>query len=756
VEITVDPAGLTGGAAPQRGSQGAKTIVPPKGLANIRRIALLRLLRTARDRRLVSIVAPPGYGKTTALAQFAADPGYPYAWVMVGAGDNDPVALFTDVCVALDRLAPLRSPVLDRLGRPWVTIDALVNRLLRGTSERPTPIRVVIDDAHRLTDRTCLDALAELIDRLPPGGQVVIVSRQEVGLPLPRWRSQGAVLEVGVDELAFQAVETAQALHLLGMKLTAGQIDEIHQKTEGWPAGVYLTAIAARKPWAAAVSAIPSGKDRYIGEYLKAEVLTALDAPSLIFLHRTAILEELSGPVCAAVADVSDAGHTLERLARTNQLVMPLDGRRERYRYHTLLREFLLADLEMGDPAIVRRLHRRASLWFEANGRMQEAIEHAFAAGDTDRAAGLFGGIVMELHYSGRTSTARSLLDRFDRRQLQRDPWMATLGAISAMFEGEPNAADRMEAIADHATYEGAPPDGSASFESLRATLRVFRGRGGASGMRTNADLAVKAEPPSSVFRGWALNCSALASLAVGDEPRADIDFRKAIAAARAASAWEDEQLALAGRAMLAIASGDWDRARSMTSEADDVVRSAHLDGYPLTAWARATSARVASHEGDVTAARESLAYATSLRPHLTHAMPWFSVRSLLELARAHLALSDPAGARAVLRQAEAILVKRPDVGDIASDVRALRRQLQELPIGVAGASTLTAAELRVLSFLPLHLSIREIGERLGVKTSTVKTQSLSIYRKLGASSRTQALALAIAAGLLAGSPPEF
>jgi len=202
---------------------------------------------------------------------------------------------------------------------------------------------------------------------------------------------------------------------------------------------------------------------------------------------------------------------------------------------------------------------------------------------------------------------------------------------------------------------------------------------------------------------------------------------------------------------MLAIDAGGWGRARELVALADAVIASSHLESYALTAFARAGSARVAIHDGDLDRARARLSQGALLRPLLTHAMPWFSVRSLLELARAHLALADPAGARAVLRQAEGILVKRPDLGAIADDIRTVRRQLQGLPIGTAGASTLTAAELRVLAFMPLHLSFREIGERLGVKPSTVKTHSLSVYAKLGASSRTQAVVLAVAAGLLEG-----
>jgi len=687
-----------------------------------------------------------------ALAQWASDRRDPVPWVMVNDGHNDPVALFTDIAIALDRLAPLDPKVLDRLSAPGVPIHSMVGRLLAAASAREIPIRFVLDDVHRLTDRTCLDALGELIVRLPPNGQVAIAGREEVDLPIARWRSQGALLEIGTDELAFDLDETRTMLRQLGLDLPIDQIKVINDKSEGWPAGIYLAAIATGNPGATTVGPVPWGGDRYIADYLRTEVLGSLDDRTVSFLRRTAILDQVSGPICDAVADVRDGASTLERLAAANHLIRPVDARRVWYRYHTLLQEFLVAELERTDPAILPELHERSSLWYELRGQSEQAIDHAFAAGDADRAGRLFGGIVMELHYSGRTATARAILDRFDRRQLHKDPWLATLGALSSVFNGEIESADQMEAIVDHSTYDGRPPDGSASFESLRATLRVLRGRGGVRGMQGNADLAVQEEPASSVFRGWALNCKAIAAMAAGEGSSADADFVDAAEAARAAAASEDEQLALAGRALLAIGEGDWGRARELADLADAVIASSHLESYSLTAFARASSARVAIHDGDLDRAKERLAHAALLRPLLTHAMPWFSVRSLLELARAHLALADPAGARAVLRQAEGILVKRPDLGAIADDIRTVRRQLQGLPIGTAGASTLTAAELRVLAFMPLHLSFREIGERLGVKPSTVKTHSLSVYAKLGASSRTQAVVLAVAAGLLEGA----
>lgn len=283
--------------------------------------------------------------------------------------------------------------------------------------------------------------------------------------------------------------------------------------------------------------------------------------------------------------------------------------------------------------------------------------------------------------------------------------------------------------------------------------LYVFLSRGGTDGMRAQADLAVASEATWSQWRPLALQASGLASMANGADDRAEREFAETADVARAASAGEEEQGALAFLALLAIGKGDWDRAASLTDRSVEIMRELHIESYIASAVTHAARARVALHRGDLADAKASLANAQLLRPILTHSMPWLSVRCLLEVARAYLAMSDVDGARAVLAQAEDILKKRPDVGPVAADVRALREQMRALPVAYTGSSGLTASELRVLAFLPFHLSYREIADRLGVKESTVKTHTVSIYGKFGVSTRGSAIEVASSVGLIAGIP---
>jgi LuxR family transcriptional regulator, maltose regulon positive regulatory protein len=206
---------------------------------------------------------------------------------------------------------------------------------------------------------------------------------------------------------------------------------------------------------------------------------------------------------------------------------------------------------------------------------------------------------------------------------------------------------------------------------------------------------------------------------------------------------------ALAERAVVAIGRGEWGDAEVFTEQALGVVRDGHLDDYGPSAMVHALVARTAAHRGDLLRARESLGRAARLRPQLTYAVPFLAVQTLLELGRAYLAVADAAGARVVLREAGNILRRRPDLGSLPREAKELRSTLDTLRVEAVGASSLTTAELRLVPLLSTHLSFREIGERLNVSRHTVKTQAISVYRKLGVASRSEAIERVQAIGLL-------
>jgi LuxR family maltose regulon positive regulatory protein len=327
------------------------------------------------------------------------------------------------------------------------------------------------------------------------------------------------------------------------------------------------------------------------------------------------------------------------------------------------------------------------------------------------------------------------------------------LAAWEELAAGDVAATEHLADIAEIGTFDGLPPDGTSSFESGRAMLRAAMVRSGAMDALANASRAVELEVADSPWRDFALWDLAIARRTIGDTSGAGAALDEAIAVARLTTNVGLRYCLLGHRALLAFEGGDWAAAAAFADEADVIALNANLEGYLSAAPARAAHARIAVQRGDIAEARSSLARSMSQRPLLTAACPALAVQSLLAFAHAHLAAGDPTGARTLLAQASHVIRQRPDLGVLPDEVAALRAQIGSLPLHVGGASSLTAAEIRVLGLLPYYLSFKEIAQRLGVKATTVKTHALAIYGKLGVSTRGDAVELAVQAGLLERFP---
>jgi LuxR family maltose regulon positive regulatory protein len=729
----------------------AKLLVPNARSSTVRRTRLLRQIRSARDRRVISIVAPPGYGKTSLLVRWAAEDPRSVAWLTADDGDNDPVVFLTYLAAAIDRFEPLAPDIFDAISSAAVSDRAVVGRLLATLSGREQSALVVIDDAHRITDRACLDALAEFITYLPEGSQVAVAGREPVALPVARWRTDGSMLEIGPGELAMDDQEAAALASQVGLRLSPEAIRQLLRQTEGWPALLALAAGEARRSGREA--RIDTGRNRLITEYLRSELLKGRSEAEVTFMARTSILEQLSGPVCDAVAGRTGSAEMLEDLAHSTLLVDEYGGS---YRYHSLLRDFLRAELATREPERIAGLHRQAAAWYAANGAVELAVDHAFAAPDIDLAATLMGKAMLGYHWSGRRATNRAWFRRLGDDALQERPWLAVLAAWLELSFGEVAAALRLADVAERGAFEGLPSDGTASFESGLAMLRAGMVRRGAADALANAARAVDIEPTGSRWRDFGLWQLAIARRTTGDQAGADASLADAVAVARSARNVGLAHCLLGHRALLAVDRRDWDAASAFAGESDELADVAHMDGYLATAPGLAAHARIALQRGDIVEARRVLAQAMGLRPLLTTACPAIAVQSLLAFAHAHLAAGDPSGARALIAQAGQVIRARPDLGILPGEVMSLGRTIASLSPGLSGgASSLTASELRVLALLPYYLSFKEIGQRLGVKATTVKTHAISIYGKLGASARSEAVDLAVEAGLLDPFPPR-
>ena len=698
---------------------------------------------------VVSIVAPPGYGKTTLLAGWARREQRSVAWLTLDAFDNEPSVFLSYVAAAVDRIQPVDGSLASALSAPGPGIlGTCVPRLASGLHGWPHPGLLILDDLHLLVNRTCLDALTALLEHLPPGFQAVLAGRTAPDLPLARMRVRQRLLEIGRSDLALDAEETAKVVAAAGQDLSPDQARHLADRTEGWPAAIYLAALARRRGGTVGtLTGDVSGRDGYIADYLRSELDPTLTDEDAMVLTRASILDVIEAPAVSAVTGLPGAGDRLRALARGNELIVRVGGAREAYRYHQLLRDYLRAELDRREPGAASGLHSRAAAWFADAGRPEEAIEHSIAGGDPDATARRVERAFITTYYGGHADRLGRWLRSFDDRAFDRRPSLAIVAAWVDALTGRPESADRMADIVERSGSTGTPADGSASFVSARAMLRAVMARNGPEAVLENAAVAEKAEGAGSIWRATALWLLAGAHMLRGDVDTADSILADAVAVAPRVGTSGFYALAL--RASLAIAKGDWRAAEGLAKESHAGFERTHLDGVVSALMVHAVAARVAIHRGDLARGREELVRAQLVRPLASYALPWASVLAQLEMARAYLAIGDPTGARSVVSDAERIVRQRPRLGVIPAAVQELRHRLEQSARTTRGSSTLTTAELRVLPFLSTHLTFEEIGERLSLSRHTVKSHSISIYGKLGATSRGEAVERAVEIGLL-------
>ena len=607
----------------------------------------------------------------------------------------------------------------------------------------------MLDDLHELQSPACHDVLEVVISGIPRDSQVVAASRSEQP-HLPRLRASGDALEFLASDLALDAAGAEQIFSQAHVSLTGELAAAVTERTEGWPVGLYLAALIARDSTGEAVTI--SGDDRYVADYLYRESLMRLPESTQRFLRRTAVLDQLCAPLCDAVLGESGAQEQLRSLEASSLFLIPLDRRREWYRYHALFREFLLGELRRVEPDIITKLHLRAADWYESNGSPAMALEHLLNTTERDRCVQLVTALVLPTYQAGQMSTVQRWLAALGDAAIEGYPPLAVLAGWIAALTGQTAEAQRWAAILDAASFDLVPLDGTASFDSARAMLRTIMCPAGPEQAMTDANLAVAQEPPWSLWRDQALCLCAEAHLLTGDVDRAAALFAEASTLAAKNSNADALVLSESELALLAMDRGRWAEAAEHLELALAAIDEHRMHDYATCVLAFAGAARLAVHRGDRNEADRQLTQAMRARPSCTFVLPYLAVRLRLQLAKVSWALGDQTTARHLLREIDDILLHRPALGALVDEVSEFRRILtSSAQVGATGASPLTPAELRLLPYLQTHLTIREIAERLFVSRNTVNSEVSSIYRKLGVSSRNDAVQQATTIGLLGG-----
>jgi LuxR family transcriptional regulator, maltose regulon positive regulatory protein len=706
-----------------------------------RRALVDRLSRTV-DRPLVLVAAPPGYGKTTALGQWIDDDDRRSVWITVEDADNDPGRILHRIASALNTGGTAQAP------RQKMS----VRRIAEQVRKEGRPVVIVLDDVHHLRPRPVPDLLLELVTELPAGSQLVAATRMAPPFRLGRLRAERRCAEFGHIDLAFTAEEARQALVRAGVEMTEDDLRLLVERTEGWPAGVYLAAVARRYEveLSGPLGAV-TGDDAYIADYFRDELLARVRPDTVRFMLRTSVLDRMSAPLCDAVLGATDSALRLAEIEERNLFVVPLDHHRQWYRYHRLFSQALLGELRRREPGEEHRVHLRAAAWYERQGMVEQAIAQYIAGGDRVTAARLVNQHGANFIGVGRIATVRHWMTSLGRDAPLAHPPLAVTAAWTAALSGETERAQHLLLAAEQSSFPGPLPDGHASLDASISLLRAMMGTDGVDRMLVDARHAHDLAPPGSPWNALAATVLGIALMLAGGSEDATAHLEHVALLGRERPRVE-AALALAELSLLSAARRDAAAADRQAAAARANLTAANIESGATTVTTYLASAHAALLRGEPVSAQRQLGAAVRHYHNVPPtAFPWLAAQAALVLGAIALALGDMDAARARLDEARRHVARLPTAG-------VLRNQLDALSAGLlrAGrrpsapsAMALTAGEERVLELLPTHMSLEEIGEELFISRNTVKSHVTAIHRKLQCTSRAQAVNSARELGLL-------
>jgi LuxR family maltose regulon positive regulatory protein len=725
----------------------SKLYAPKVRPGHLRRTALIdRLRSTDSDAMLVS--APAGYGKSTMLAELAASDVRSYAWLTLDEADNDPTVLLAGIALALDAIEPIDW---DRFGELLGGPISVASPALRGfgwmLAERTIPFLLIVDDVHALVSHEALDVLEALVASLPDGSAIALSGRDGSRLHRGRLRRRRHVADVRVDDLAFDADDIVALCSVHSVELEQREIDELMERTEGWPLAVYLSLQSGHERAARHRPTAIGGNAREMAEFFSDELLASLEPATAEFLMAVATLEQFSGPMCDAVLERTGSAALLEDLERQNLLVISLDDRRERYRLHHLWAEFLSTEFERRNPGGTERLATRTGQWCEAHGDTNGAIMSAAKADDLDGVERLILADFPDYLTTYRFATIDRWLRLFGRADLMARPQLMVAAGFSKWSSGDAAAAAEWLALASAAVpirHPEAKPGWTPAVAV--AILRSATSPYSATDMAQDAGYAYEHLRAGTNWRPAAGVLRGAAAFMLGDDATAERLFQEG--AFGAAERPLVRAIALAHLGVVHIERNDWDAAADVVTDLHASIRD--HEWVPTTSLGTAMCSLVDARRGDTERAVEGRRLSRRQLAGFDGIAPWLNLQARIALARSALITGHRAEAATLLDEADALMVAVPDAVTVRDQLATLRRGLStRQSSGSHGPSSLTTAELRVLQYLPTHLSLTEIAERLFVSRNTVKSHSIAIYRKLGATSRGGAVDSAREAQLL-------
>lgn len=732
----------------------ASKLQPPlrRGLMHRRR--LVQALDGAARCRLTLLVAPAGSGKTSLLADWHTTGRRDrVCWLALDAEDSDPVRFWSYLIGALRTALPgVGEHALATLGiRGRALLDAALPALLNDLATTSEDVHLVLDDYHVLSEPELHRSVAYLLAHQSPRLHLVIATRRDPPLPFGRLRAHGDLLEIRADDLAFTCTEAATMLNgVLALDLDVGDVERLSRRTEGWAAGLYLAGLSLREHTdRVAFLDEFTGTDRFVVDFLGSEVLAAQPPELRTFLLETSILPRLGAALCQAVTGRADSAALLERIERSNLFLVPLDSERRWFRYHRMFGELLRHELAVTQPQRLPELHRRAAAWFHAAGQVGEAISHATTAGDVNDAVELVAGHWNTWFNAGRLATVESWLNLLPTAARLADCRLCVAQAWLLLDTGRLDEVDRWLTAADTT----ADPTDAVALRDVAVLRTVHRFKiGDVSASHVSARRVLELNRGEACFAATVAHALLGVTLFwTGTTAAAVRPLTQAVAMARHTGNLLGETYAMGYLALThiergAVADGGQVAAAALSRAVEPGVAEHFVTGLPQLAQALALAATGQVEQAATEAARAvQLARRGAGRLELG--------LTLATHAQTLVAAGQDGGP--ALAEAKRIARICRDAGWLPERLTRLGRAMAPaaqrcVHDGAAAAVTLSDRERDLLPLLAGTLSQREIGAVLHLSLNTVKTHSRLLYRKLGASSRIEAVHRARQTGLLA------
>jgi len=730
----------------------AKLHPPPVRADWVERRRLLTLLDQAVERPMVLVAAPAGFGKTTLVTQWlAGNPTRVAAWVSLDRRDNDPMRLWTDVTMALERVGcrPRGDVAGSMAAHDGEVIAGVLPRLLEAMADLQDDLVIVLDDFHVLQDVACHTQVEFLVEHLPPRAHLVVLTRADPGLRVAWLRAVGRLAEIRAADLAFTTEETSSLLAVEHVQVSSNSVRDLVLRTEGWPAGLYLATLSmsGRSDPDEFVREISDG-NRFIGDYLTEEVLAGHTDEVREFIRTMSILDRFSAPLADFLTGATNSAALLHELERSNLFLIPLDERRSWFRFHHLFASAARSELELADPERVSRLHAAAARWFREHGHVDEAVMHSLASGSTGDAAELVQASWLSYVGSGRAATVVGWLDSLGPSSVDGDPAARVTAAWMAALSGDRSALAEHLAGLEEFKELGPLPDGTRSVESAIGMIQGVFGYGGPIEMTNGAQRALELETDGrSPYYS-------VAHLARGHAGYVDGDLDLAINLLAKASHNEAappiiRTLALSCLSLAEAESGHQRLSRGLAEDAMQVVDAVGLHATPQASMAFTALGLAQAAAGEMTAAVTTIEQGLVLRRRNPAQGPWGALHHVLAGARVALEVGEHEAAQQLADEAAARMDAYP------RGMECMRERLRVIEEAITattsrgttgepiGHEVLTDRELEILRLLQGSMSLSEIAGELFISPNTVKTHAKAVYRKLGVGSRTEAVQVA-------------